>query len=452
VTLGKKAKTKSGFVARWKVPPGMWEQARMEAQRLLAHSWLPPAKERPRLEDDGTRTHLRIEGLSASGLTELVARARVAEDIEWVLGEGRCTEFPAYEALLKKFLSKEVLPAALAVQARTDARGSRLYHEGALRERLETALVACGHPTRTEGSTEGTVVFARLEKDRLTLSVSLSDRRLAQRGYKASLSAPAPLREELAAGCWEMLRAATPEAFETNVSTMVWCPFAGSGTFGFEGVSALADATPGLRGRTNTLPCMQFSWWSAPTWEYLVKKSETLIRESTVAVSFLERDTNASASLSVHADAFLAAMGVAPSDAKNANSRFEVTSGDFFGDTTSFLRFPAQCPAQWILVPVNPPYGVRLAHRSDSPKDALSARIALRLLDVAKRLQDARKTAPGDADKETLPKPPRVAGVLLCGSEDEWKSAMKSFTPSLVRATHHFTQGGLDIRALVFVL
>lgn len=418
---------------RWKVPPGMWEQAHAEAQRIISQSWLPPAKERPRLRDDGSRSHLRLEGLSASSLIEIAARARVAEDLEWVLGEGRCTDFASYETLLKTFLLKANLPAHVPLHVRTDARGSKLYHEGALKERLEAALVSSGLPLRTDSSTTGSVLFARLEKDRLTLSISLCDQRLAQRGYKASLHAPAPLREELAAGCWEMLRAAVPEAFGSHASVGIWSPFAGSGTFGFEGVAALTDATPGLRARTGTMPCVHFSWWSPPTWDFLVKKSERAFQETVVPVSFLERNTEASAALRANCLSFLKAAGVLASE---ETSRVAVSTDDYFNDALSVCHFPTQ----WTLVAVNPPYGMRLSHRPDAANAPLAPRIARRLLALADAL--ARM---GSA-------PRALAGVLLCSSADEWTSTVKVLSPQRVRATHHFTQGGLEIRAVVFCL
>lgn len=106
-------------------------------------------------------------------------------------------------------------------------RKSRLYHSGAVEERL-AAVVPPGPGA----------LLARLERDVCTLSVDTSGERLHRRGWRVETGA-APLRETLAAS---ILRLA-----EWQPGVALYDPMCGSGTFLIEGAVRAAGVAPGAQ-------------------------------------------------------------------------------------------------------------------------------------------------------------------------------------------------------------
>jgi putative N6-adenine-specific DNA methylase len=105
------------------------------------------------------------------------------------------------------------------------ARRSRLYHSGAIRERVADAIaeVVGRGPADSEGdaAADAVPVVARLLEDRCTLSIDTSGRPLHEQGWRLE-TAKAPLREDLAGA---LLLASGWEPGSPFVD-----PFCGSGT------------------------------------------------------------------------------------------------------------------------------------------------------------------------------------------------------------------------------
>lgn len=108
-------------------------------------------------------------------------------------------------------------------------RKSRLYHSGAVAERLAAVV-----PPGPGG------LYVRLYRDRCTLSVDTSGELLHRRGWRPETGA-APLRETLAAGILRLAGWTPGEA--------LYDPMCGSGTLLIEAAVAAAGLAPGrLRG------------------------------------------------------------------------------------------------------------------------------------------------------------------------------------------------------------
>ena len=118
------------------------------------------------------------------------------------------------------------------------ARKSRLYHSGAIAERL--AAIAPPGPGR---------LFARLERDVCTLSVDTTGERLHKRGWRLETGV-APLRETLAAGLLQLA--------EWQPGEPICDPMCGSGTFAIEAAIAASGRAP---GRHRSFACEA---WTAP--------------------------------------------------------------------------------------------------------------------------------------------------------------------------------------------
>ncbi|MDC0717635.1 THUMP domain-containing class I SAM-dependent RNA methyltransferase [Nannocystis bainbridge] len=158
----------------------------------------------------------------------------------------RLAEFPAHSfALLSKRMTdiawEDLFPphAPVRLAVRATAHKSRLYHTGAIAERVHLAVAArlgahveLAHPhddgedDPEASSTHSTVLLViRLERDRCTVSVDSSGDPLHRRGYRLA-TAKAPLRPTLAAA---LLAAVGWRPGEPLLD-----PFCGSGTIAIE--------------------------------------------------------------------------------------------------------------------------------------------------------------------------------------------------------------------------
>ena len=165
---------------------------------------------------------------------------RTASRVLVRMGTVQATAFPE---LVRK---ASALPweqfAGKAAQLRVTCRKSRLYHSGAVAERLHAALEArVGRKVALEKKEEdedGPQLFvARFDHDVCTLSADSSGALLHQRGYRGP-SAKAPLRETLAAA---LLLAAG-----FNGDGPLCDPLCGSGTIAIEAALIAMRRAPGL--------------------------------------------------------------------------------------------------------------------------------------------------------------------------------------------------------------
>jgi len=118
-------------------------------------------------------------------------------------------------------------------RVRVTCHRSRLYHSGAVAQRVEQVLAQrLGDEAGDE--TEGQV-YLRLERNRVQVSIDASGDPLHRRGYRLQVG-QAPLRETLAAAC---LQAAG------YAGGPLWDPFCGSGTLPIEALAMAAGILPG---------------------------------------------------------------------------------------------------------------------------------------------------------------------------------------------------------------
>jgi putative N6-adenine-specific DNA methylase len=121
---------------------------------------------------------------------------------------------------------------------RATARGSRMYHSGAVEERLQNAIAQALDVRPPAGAPpDGAIaIAARVQDDVVTLSLDTARTPLHRRGYRLD-GRKAPLREDLA---FALLRAA---GFARGQALLD--PFCGSGTIAIEGAGIAAGLPPG---------------------------------------------------------------------------------------------------------------------------------------------------------------------------------------------------------------
>ena len=224
------------------------------------------------------------------------------------------------------------------VPARIDVttRKSRIYHAGAARARIATAIrETLGTAVVDAGSDEepGEVVTlkVRIDDDLCTISVDTSGEMLHRRGHKQAVNA-APLRETLAA---LFLRACGYHGREPVLD-----PMCGSGTFVIEAAEIAMGLAP---GRSRRFAFERLATFDAAAWAAIAAAAPPCA----TSLRFHGRDRDAGAIAMSRANAGRA--GVAA-----------VT--DWHQAAISALERPDGPPG---LVVVNPPYGTRLGEATN---------------------------------------------------------------------------------------
>ncbi len=240
----------------------------------------------------------RIGSFPASHMSELDKRARKFEWGRW-------------------------LPKNLALKVTASCKASRLYHSGAVCQRIETALrEEFGAPLSDRAPLE---VMARIERNICTLSIDTSGVLLHKRGLKLAM-AKAPMRETMAA---LILRQCGYRGLEPVVD-----PMCGSGTFILEAAEMARGLLP---GRSREFAFEKLPSFNAEQWQQLKAQPPG---ETQFIFRGFDRD----------AGAIKAATANATRAGVNENAQFTLQS-------ISALTRPAGQPG---LVICNPPYGQRI--------------------------------------------------------------------------------------------
>ena len=163
---------------------------------------------------------------------------RTASRVLVRLGDGfRATAFPELVRKASALPWEKYARPGSPVALRVTCRKSRLYHSGAVAQRLRAALEARLGTPSGDTLAGGQLFVARLDHDVCTVSADSSGVLLHQRGYRGP-QAKAPLRETLAAA---LLLAA-----RWDPATPLCDPLCGSGTIAIEAALIAARRAPGL--------------------------------------------------------------------------------------------------------------------------------------------------------------------------------------------------------------
>jgi len=294
-------------------PPGLEPVLRTEARQLgwkkakavaggveFFGSW--PDVWRANLELRGaTRVLVRIGSFSAVHLSQLDKRAR-------------------------KFRWADFLRADVPVRVEVTSRRSKIYHEGAAKQRIERAIAEeLGAPIEADAPI---TLKVRIEANQVTLSIDSSGESLHKRGHKEAVG-KAPMRETLAA---LFLRSCGFDG-----SQPVYDPMCGSGTFVIEA----AEMALGLQaGRARS---------------FAFEELATFDTEAFVALK--GRDAVATDLMFYGSDRNAGAIQNANANAKRAGVAGQT---QFIEAAVSDMQRP-DGPVG--LVIVNPPYGARIGDK-----------------------------------------------------------------------------------------
>lgn len=161
--------------------------------------------------------------LELRGATRVLAR----------IGAFRVSHLAQLDKLARAFDWGKVLRRDVPVRVEVTCRKSKIYHAGAAKQRIETAIAdSFGAPIGDEGVT----LKVRIEENHCVMSLDTSGESLHKRGHKR-FTGKAPMRETLAA---LFLRECGFDGSEPVVD-----PMCGSGTFVLEAAAIAAGLQPG---------------------------------------------------------------------------------------------------------------------------------------------------------------------------------------------------------------
>ena len=272
----------------------------------------------------------------------------------------RAVSFAELERNTRKVHWERVLKRGDRVALRVTCRKSRLYHSGAVAQRIERDIVermgaiVTKAPPSDDGDDAETastqLIVIRLDHDKCTVSADSSGAHLHQRGYRTAVTT-APLRETLAA--------ALILASGWDTRTPLLDPFCGSGTIPIEAAMIAARMAP---GRNREFRFMKWPGYDAAEWKRLHS-------------SALSRQQPGSVPLIVGSDRSAAAVRAAEDNAQRAG----VSSFVQFAKEDALNLDGGETPG-WVVT--NPPYGVRMGDSDESRRllarfgDALQSRFA----------------------------------------------------------------------------
>jgi putative N6-adenine-specific DNA methylase len=253
----------------------------------------------------------------------------------------RATAFFELEKRARAVAWDRFLAPGRPVSFRVSSHSSRLYHQGAIEERLLDAVSRAGGvgAPRESNESEGAgaqLFVVRVVRDEFVLSADASGAPLHQRGYRQAL-AKAPLRETLAA--------AMLSASGWDPATPLIDPMCGSGTIPIEGLLLARRIPPGLANPELAARDYAFRHWpdfDAALWDGLVDRAREEVMPNAAPVLARDRDA-----------------GAVRAASENAGRAGVLDGLDLQRAPLSALEPPAGHAGAGTLV-TNPPYGRRL--------------------------------------------------------------------------------------------
>lgn len=276
------------------------------------------------------------------------------------LAQFRCRALGELERKAAEFAWRDWLTPKVPLDLRASAKRSRVYHTGAIQERLYKAIGRAfgADPVLARKGDEVTApLHVRFVDDTCTVSLDATSTPLHRRGYRLD-GRKAPLREDIAH--------ALVLASGFGPGDALLDPFCGSGTIAIE-AAAIARCVP--PGRLRPPPLQHSARFDHDAWQRLVAEPQP--NEDVPLITCSDRDDGAVAAARANAER----AGVA--DALQVEAHAIAAH--------PWLQ-PDAAPPRGVVVS-NPPYGVRI--KGSSPLLSLYQTVGHRV----KRLGDGWRAA-----------------------------------------------------------
>lgn len=298
---------------------------------------------------DSSPNAISAGGVAFEGSLDALYRAnlclRTASRVLVRLGDFYAAGFPELHKKAGRLAWERFLKPGQSVDLHVTCHKSRLYHSGAVAERVLAAIGdRLGKPVTplkapAAGEDEGTagqIIVVRLVHDHCQVSIDSSGELLHRRGYRLA-TAKAPLRETLAAA---MLLASGWDGASPLID-----PFCGSGTIPIEAAMLALGIPP---GRNRKFAFMGWPGYSPDRWQALIRQEQPLAAAGLV-IQASDRDAGA--------------VRMAQENARRAGVDEMIS---FACQAVSAIQPPAIQPSEssgWVVT--NPPYGIRVSARND---------------------------------------------------------------------------------------
>ncbi|TRW96690.1 class I SAM-dependent RNA methyltransferase [Paracoccus sp. M683] len=243
------------------------------------------------------------------------------------IGSFRALHLAQLDKRARKFPWADTLRPDVPVKVEATTRASRIYHAGAVTQRIERAIAEeLGAPIAADAPV---TIKVRIEDDLCTISVDTTGESLHKRGHKQAV-AKAPMRETMAA---MFLR-----EMGFDGSQPVLDPMCGSGTFVIEAAEIATGLAP---GRSRAFAFQQLASFAAAPWQAM--RDAVTPRPS--GLIFLGSDRDA---------------GAIRMSGENAERAGVADHVRFQTSPIADLERPIGPPG---LVIINPPYGARVGNK-----------------------------------------------------------------------------------------
>ena len=258
------------------------------------------------------------------------ATARLPVSIRWCIESFVASGFGELQRKTEALPWELYLAPGTPLSLSAAAQMSRLWHEGAIVERLAESLTRLGYSI----AEEGVKILAHLERNRCTLWLQGERESLYQRGFEKKVAA-APLRDNLA---WGLLQEA-----ELQSCRRLCDPMSGSGSFSLEAALATQGQHPALLREFDFIDFEKWPSTRPAAWEQLKKRLPTHHPLAPTTLTIDCGDLSPESCTLIQENIAAAALP----------NPFEVKCADFFD-----LR-PAPGQGESLLL-LNPPWGKRI--------------------------------------------------------------------------------------------
>jgi putative N6-adenine-specific DNA methylase len=271
-------------------------------------------------------------------LYEANLHLRTASRVVIRLGHFRALTFAELEKRARQIPWDLVIGSKQHVALRVTCRKSKLYHSGAVAERIGGAVVeqcqavVSSRSADEDDPGESQLIVVRFDNNHCTVSADSSGTLLHMRGYRQSVSA-APLRETLAA--------ALILASEWDRQSPLIDPFCGSGTIPIEAALIAGRIAPGKHRRFRF---MDWPGFNVSEWKGALSAAARQESNSIPAIRGSDR------------------MAL-PIRASTENAERAGVASHIVFERGEATRISPDSPPGWIVS--NPPYGVRLGNSDE---------------------------------------------------------------------------------------
>jgi 23S rRNA G2445 N2-methylase RlmL len=421
--------------------PGTLPEVAADAAQIIAAPWKP---HKFAASVEVARGFVRVRNASWELACELAARLSTVHDLCLAFLSVTVKSWTDVPLALGKLPFKDLLEPGATLEIRAEAANGVLPHAGRLQEIAEEFFSVRGYTILSEDESRD-AQFTRIEletgADRLRVRVSLGSDALYKRGWRAMTGTPATLREDLASAVLKRLTAFEPRALQAS---QVVVPFAGSGTLGIEAWHSLFGLPPSIWNSSRVIKDSEPRFTRAVSepqipraWKYLAHPTDAaqnwwekrINRAATEAelpeLTFIENNRKQFHELEQNLEnvtVILEEMGLQlPKISALLKDIFQVPNSEIIK------------PGAVTLMPLHPPYGLRLSSR-EIDVEKLFSDLGLK---VREWVLESRES--GGA----------LIGFCLCPSDVLWR-CFRNGLGNLEFDTSHVTQGGLDVRVCNF--